>query len=295
MQRRQEWTDLVRRAYDAGVAVLTVVNHFGSSGGIFPSLLAAAYVAPTMRVGTLVLNNDFWHPCLLAREVITADVLTDGRFELGLGAGWNEADYRAIGQIRAPGGQRIAKLAEAIQILQQALAGGPVRFHGAFYDVEADMAPRHTRQHLPLLVGGGSRTILELAGRSADIVSIHRNLSRGSLSSWEQARGPDPVAEKLNWVRAAAGARFEHMQLHSLIQRCVITTHRHDTAATLGAPLGLEAEDVLGSPHFLVGTVDELREDLIARRERWGIDYWTLVGPQDLESFSSVIAGLRDL
>lgn len=291
--RRQDWIREVKRAEACGVSAVTVIDHFGTSGGIFSSLVVAADVAPELRVGTLVVNNDLWNPAVLAREAITADVLTDGRFELGIGAGWNDDDYRAAGLVRAGGAERVAKLAESVEILRQAFAGGPVSFDGRFYCVESGTWPASAQTPIPLLIGGGSRHILELAGRKADIVSIHRRLERGSAASWSQAvisaDGTNPVTEKVGWVRAAAGARFDQLQFHALIQRCVVTSEREKVAADLGAPLGLRGEDVLSSPHFLIGSVDEMAADITARRESWGINYWTLVGSADIDAYGAVI------
>ena len=208
MSSRREWTDTVRRAEASGYEVVTVIDHFGTSGGIFPSLVAAHEVAPSLRVGTLVANIDFWNPMLLAREVATADVLTDGSFELGLGAGWDLGDYRAMGLERAPVAERIAKLGEAIEILRQALAGGPVRYSGIHYSCDSDELPRAKQDHLPFVVGGGGKGILELAGREANIVSLHRPLQQGVAESWkgELARGvADRIAERVEWVPRGCG------------------------------------------------------------------------------------------
>jgi probable F420-dependent oxidoreductase len=293
---RREWTDTVKRAEAAGFSVVTVIDHFGTSGGIFPSLVTAYEAAPSLRVGTLVLNSDFWHPMLLAREVATADVLTDGRFELGLGAGWDLGDYRAMGLERKPASERIAKLDEAIDVLELAFAGGPVRHRGKYYTIETESLPTPRQAHVPLAVGGGGRGILELAARRADIVSLHRELQRGVAASWQgeaaSAGAPDRVAERVGWVRAAAGERFDRLELHALVQRIVVTERRREVAAELGRANGFDADAILSSPHFLVGTVDELVEDLLARRSRWGISYWTLVGGGEIETFAPIVERL---
>jgi probable F420-dependent oxidoreductase len=296
MASRTEWTDTVRRVEAAGFSVVTVVDHFGTSGGIFSSLVAAYEAAPSLRVGTLVANGDVWNPALLAREVVTADVLTDGGFELGLGAGWSESDYRAMGLERRPASERLEKLGEAIEILRQAFAGGPVQYDGRHYQVETPTLPRPVQEHIPLVIGGGGRGILELAARHADIVSLHRKLQRGVAASWEgEAAGngsTDRVAERVGWVKAAAGERFDRLQLHALLQKVVVTDRRREAAAELGRANGFGPDDVLASPHFLVGTVDEMAADLVDRRDRWGISYWTLVGGDSIEAFAPVVQRL---
>jgi probable F420-dependent oxidoreductase len=298
MSSRSEWTAQVERAEAAGFEVVTVIDHFGSSGGVFPALLSAHDAAPTMRVGTMVLAVDFWNPAMLAREVTTADVLTDGGFELGLGAGWALEDYAAVGLERRPAPERLEKLEEAIGLLRQLLAGGPVNHSGKFFSCETGELPRPKQEHVPIVVGGGSRPVLELAGRLADVVSLHRNLQKGAPESWRsevpQGGGPPPdrMAERVGWVRAAAGDRFEALELHALLQGVVVTDDRRAAAAELGQANGLDADAVLASPHYLVGTIDEMVADLVARRERWGISYWTLVGPGSIETFAPVVARL---
>ncbi len=297
MSERQVWIDEVKRAESAGFSAITVSDHFRSSGGIWPSLITAAEVAPSLRVGTIVLNNDFWHPVLVAREAITAQVLTEGRFELGIGAGWDELDYRAMGLKRQPAARRIERLGEAIAILSQALAGRPIRFAGAHYRVDGGDPWPASPTPIPLLVGGGGRRILELAARCADIVSLHRNLEHGLAASWAaEGRDHGPfdsgMSERVSWVRSSAGERFEQLELHALLLKAVVTDHRLRVAAELGRPIGFSAEQILASPHYLVGTVEEMVADLRERRSRWGISYWTLVAGNDVEAFAPVVAAL---
>ncbi|MEA2682312.1 MAG: hypothetical protein QOK05_640 [Chloroflexota bacterium] len=294
---RQEWIDDVRQAEAAGFDTVTVTDHFRSSGGVFGSLIAAYDAAPSLRIGTAVLNNDFWLPSLLAREVITADVLSDGHMELGLGAGWDEPDYLAMGLERQPIGDRISKLEEAIQILRMAFAGEPVKFQGTYYNVDGGAPwPRPVQERLPLLIGGGGKRILELAARSADIVSIHRVLQAGVAASWvadagEHGEHPDAMSERVSWVRAAAGDRFDSLQLHAILLKAVVTDRREEVALEVGPP-GFSAEAVLASPHFLIGSVDQMVSDLVERRERYGISYWTLVYGNDVNAFAPVVQRL---
>jgi probable F420-dependent oxidoreductase len=301
MSRRAEWADAVKEAASNGFSVVTVSDHFGSSGGIWSALVAAHDAAPELRLGTLVLTNDFWNPSVLAREAISTDVLTDGKLELGLGAGWAVEDYRATGIERGRAGDRIDRLDESLTIISQALAGEPVRFVGSHFDVDGggEGWPRPLQSKVPLLVGGGGKRILQLAARRADIVSIHRNLQRGIAESWEPEYGdrggfPDAVSERVSWVKEAAGDRFDELELHALLLKVVVTEQREKTAEELGRPNGLTVEQVLASPHYLVGTVDQMVEDLLDRRERWGITYWTVVGGNELPPFARVVARLAE-
>jgi probable F420-dependent oxidoreductase len=299
---RRTWADAARAAEQAGFSVVTVMDHF-RSGGVWAALVAAHEAAPSLRVGTLVLNNDLAHPLMLAREAVTTDVLTDGSLELGIGAGWDLEDYRAVGRERAAAAVRIDRLAEAIAILAEACAGISPQHRGVHYVAEgpADwLKPAQTR--IPLLVGGGGKSVLELAGAHADIVSISRNMQQGPAGSWRRSGighdgGPDRMEQRLQWVREAAGERFARLELQAIVGKAIVTTDRETAAAAVGGPLGLTAEEVLASPHFLVGTVEEMADDLEHRRQRWGISYWTLsvgnvTGIAAVQEFARVIARL---
>jgi probable F420-dependent oxidoreductase len=273
----------VRRAEAAGVAVVTVNDHV-KTGGVWAALVSAFQAAPSLRVGTMVLNNDLWHPAVLAREAITTDVLTDGRLELGIGAGWDAADYGALGLERRAPGVRIERLGETLEILRQAFAGERISFRGTHYTIEAkERWPRPRQDRIPLLVGGGGRRILRLAAARADIVSVHRNLRDGSARSWvEEAGGhgefPDGMSERVSWVRTAAGERLGTVELHATVQRVVITERPEEAAAALAAPLGYPPAQLMRHPHFLIGTLDQMVEELRARRARWGTSYITIGG-----------------
>jgi probable F420-dependent oxidoreductase len=273
----------VRRAEAAGVAVVTVNDHV-RTGGVWAALVSACEAAPSLRVGTMVLNNDLWHPAVLAREAITTDVMTDGRLELGIGAGWDAEDYGALGLERRAPGARIERLGETIEILRQAFAGERISFRGTHYTVEAkETWPRPRQERIPLLVGGGGRRILGLAALRADIVSVHRNLRDGSARSWVEEAGehgefPDGMSERVSWVRAAAGDRLGGLELHATVQRVVITDRPEAAAAALAAPLGYPPARLLRHPHFLIGTLDQMEEELRERRARWGTSYITIGG-----------------
>jgi probable F420-dependent oxidoreductase len=299
---RRTWVDAVRAAEQAGFSAITVMDHF-RSGGIWAALVAAHEAAPSLRVGTLVLNNELSHPLILAREAITTDVLTDGSLELGIGAGWDLEDYQAVGRERAPADVRIERLAESLVILREACAGISPRHRGAHYVAEGPPDwPKPAQERIPLLVGGGGKRVLELAGAHADIVSISRNMQRGPAGSWRRSSlgpdgGPDRMDRRIHWVRTAAGERFADLELQAIVGKAVVTKDRDGAAHALGEPLGLTAEEVRSSPHFLIGTVEEMADDLERRRERWGISYWTLSvgsasGISALQTFEQVIARL---
>jgi probable F420-dependent oxidoreductase len=295
------WVDAVRQAEEDGFDVVTVMDHF-HSGGIWSALVSAHHAAPSLRVGTVVVNTDFWHPALLAREAITADELTGGRLELGLGAGWDLEDYRTLGWERRPAGERIERLAETLEILGQAFAGTPIEFSGKHFTVKAAGPwPRPRQERIPILVGGGGRGILGLAGRKASIVSISRNFQHGAPASWREPDGTDPGADptsaRVGWVADAAGERFGALELHTMVVK-LVRGRRAEASAQLAAAYGLSPAQVLASPHFLVGSVEEMASDLLERRARWGISYWGLSGGNapggnDLAVMGEVIGAVR--
>ncbi|MES1248089.1 MAG: TIGR03621 family F420-dependent LLM class oxidoreductase [Actinomycetota bacterium] len=292
---RAAWADTVRAVASAGFDVLTVMDHF-TSGGIWGPLVAAHEIAPSLRLGTIVLNGDLWNPSILAREAATVDRLTDGALELGIGAGWDLRDYAAAGVEREPAKVRIARLAESLQIIRSALAGEHVQLAGEHRTVDGgEPWPPAAQSRLPILVGGGARPILELAARTADIVSVHRNLDQGVAASWSADLDPTgrfsrAVDERIGWVRAAAGDRFDALELHAILLKVAVTDRRDEVAAELAENHALPAEAILASPHYLIGTIDEIADDLVARRERWGISYWTLVAGNDLAAFAPIAA-----
>jgi probable F420-dependent oxidoreductase len=296
---RRDWVDTVRRVEASGFSVLTVMDHLNSAG-VWGPLVAAYDAAPSLRVGTIVLNGDLWNPALLAREAVTVDLLTDGSLELGIGAGWDERDYRAAGIARAPASVRIARLGESLQIIRQALAGQPVKLGGHHHRIDGGEAawPAAIQSRVPILIGGGARPILEFAAREADIVSVHRNLQRGVAASWAAevdgtGRSGDAVAQRVGWVRDAAGPRFADLELHAIVLKAIVTADREEAVARIAAHHALSPEALLQSPHYLVGSVEQIVDDLLERRERWGISYWTVVDGNDLDALAPVIARLR--
>lgn len=280
---RREWLDSCRRAEDLGYGVITVPDHIGPDGGVWAGLATAAAVTERLRVGTLVLNNDYWHPAVLAREAATTDLLTDGRLELGIGAGWQRSDYVATGIAMDSAGVRIERLAEAVRVLRLGFEGKPVHFTGEHYRIASEApwcAP--VQSPLPLLIGGGGKRVLSLAGREADIVSINRNLRAGSVTAPDAALAAQQglfeqdLREKLDWVASAADGRAAKPELHTFVLRAVVSDTRQRSAEEVGQAYGIGPADALASPHFLIGTLEQMAADLLERRERWGISYFSV-------------------
>ncbi len=294
---RTEWVEKARKVEELGFSVLTVPDHLADLFAPMPALLSAAEATKHLRVGTNVLNNDLRHPVLLAREAATVDLLTDGRLQLGLGAGNIKSEYDEAGLDFDSGGTRVERLSEAVTIIKGLLKGEPVTFAGRHYRVTGHtIAPLPVqRPHPPILIGGNGPRLLALAAREADIVGFSGITFRGggavppNLSGWRVAG----VDERVRLVREAAGDdRYLRLQLNVLVQRVAVTDDRRRAAEELRSRwTQLTPDEILHSPYVLIGTVDQMVEDLQARRERWGFSYYQISEPY-LDAFAPVVARL---
>jgi probable F420-dependent oxidoreductase len=260
-----------------------------------PALLSAAEATTRLRVGTNVLNNDFRHPVLVAREAATVDLLTEGRLQLGLGAGHMQAEYDQAGLGFDAAGTRVARLAEAVTIIKGLLTGEQVTFAGRHYRVTGhQIYPLPVqRPHPPILIGGNGRQLLTLAAQEADIVgltgfTLRRGGTEPDFSGWK-ATGID---ERMQLIREAAGDRYDRLELNALVQRVVVTDDRRHAAEELARRwTQLSPEEILQSPYVLIGTVDQMVEDLQVRRERLGISSYVIFEPY-MDAFAPVVARL---
>jgi probable F420-dependent oxidoreductase len=287
----QVWQEVARTAEGLGFATLIAQDHVGQQLAPLPALVAAGAVTTRLRLATVVLDNDFRHPGLLAKEAATVDVLTSGRFELGLGAGWLQSDYDKTGIPFDPPGVRIARLAEAVQICKSFFAEPEaVTFDGRHYRIQGlDAAPRPVQQpRPPLMLGGRARRMLELAAREADIVGL----------SLLDRRGPDLPAppsfeQKVAWVRQAAGPRLAELELHVNASLVSVDDGQAGEAAVeqQARRTGQTVAQVLASPGTLVGSVGTVVERLFALREQFGLSYW-VIPARAMPAFAPVIARL---
>ena len=289
------WRALAQKVEDLGYHRLTVSDHLDDQLSPVAALMAAADATSTLRVGALLFCNDYRHPAVLAKEAATLDILSEGRFELGMGAGWMTSDYRAAGISMDAPSVRIARLEEAIEVVRGLLSEGPCTFSGEFYEIAGlSGSPKPVQQPLPLLVGGGGRKVLEVAGRHADIIGLNPKLPNGVIDA---SAGPDATAaatdRKIGWIRAAAGDRFDQIELHTRIHIALVSDDRQGMAEMLAPALGISPADALESPHALCGTVDEIVEDLLARRERHGIASIGL-SLDAMDAMAPVVAKLAD-
>jgi probable F420-dependent oxidoreductase len=295
------WVDHARRIEGAGIGSLLIRDHFsagafGQQLAPFSALAAAAAVTSGLRVGTLVLSNDFRHPAIVAHEAASLHHLSGGRFELGIGAGWYQPEYSAAGLPFDTAGQRIGRLEESLSIINGLLAGRPVHHSGSWYQIDGlnlDVMPeRHGGPRL--LIGAGGPRMLRVAARHADIVGLLPAPIKDSEDRDDPAdRLPAALDQKLTVLRSAAGERFGRMEL-SAFATFIITARRRSSTEDLIARRGwngIDAEAVWEMPTIYIGSVDQIRADLLARRERFGLSY--LVTPdRDLATLAHIIAGL---
>jgi len=276
----RSWADQARRVEALGYSTLLMPDHFGDQLAPVPALAAVAGATTTLRMGSLVFGNDYRHPFVLAKEAATLDVLSEGRFELSLGAGWMRTDYEEAGLAYDPPKVRVERFEEAAMVLQGLLrTEGAFSFDGTHYQVHGhSLTPRPVQQPgPPLIIGGGGRRVLSFAARHADIVSINVNL-RGGTAGPETApdASPERTRQKVAWVREAAGERFDDLELNALIGFVAITDDAAGIAAAMAPHFGIDPDDALHVPLALLGTLEEMEDELQWRRQEYGISYWSI-------------------
>jgi probable F420-dependent oxidoreductase len=288
-----DWAGLAREAESLGYSTLFIPDHFGDQLAPAPALAAAAAATTELRVGTLVLDNDYRHPVITAMDMATVDLLSGGRLELGIGAGWMASDYEQSGITMDDAATRVDRLAEGLTVLKGLFAPGPFSFQGKHYRIaERDGQPRPVQQpHPPFIVGGGGPRVLALAAREADIVGVNPAIRSGRADRAASHDGAAAVTDrKLGWVREAAGERYADLELQMLLFACVITDDRAGTIEAMAPLFGLSPEDVDDYPHAWVGSVDQIADDLVARRERWDVSYLVVQGPDAMRAAAPVVA-----
>lgn len=290
-----EWADKARKVEALGYAVLLVPDHLADLFAPMLGLAAAAAVTTRLRVGTGVLNNDFRHPVLVAREAATLDVLSGGRLELGLGAGHMQSEYEQAGLGFDPGATRVERLAESVVLVKRLFEGEGVTFAGRHYRVTGHaIHPRPVqRPRPPIFIGGNAPRLLSVAAREADIVGFTGIMfRRGGREVDVSDFRATVVDERVQLVRETAGDRFEQLELNALVQRVIVTDDRRKEAAALTGPISrLTPDEIFASPYVLMGTVDQMVADLEARRARWGISY-IMTHETFMDALAPVIARL---
>ena len=285
----RELGERARAAEALGVTTFAMPDHLLDQPAPVPYLAAVAALTERIRISAFVHNNDLHHPAVLAQQLATLDVLSEGRLDVAIGAGWNGAEYAAIGLPFDPIRVRQARLAESVAVIKGCFAAGPFSFNGEHYTItDHEGWPKPVQQpHPPFFIGGGGRTTLELAAREAQTVGLAPRILRGGV--------PDPLSytwaateEKIGWVREAAGDRFEGLTLnvYPSFWPITVTDDLEGEAAKVAAALKersgteLSVQDVIDSPHFFIGSHDRFVEKFTELRDRLGISSF-LVGELD--------------
>jgi probable F420-dependent oxidoreductase len=291
----QEWAELARRSEDAGYDVLTMPDHFTNQLAPVPALMAAADATSTLRIGALVFDNDYKHPVVLAKELATMDLLSDGRTEIGLGAGWMLSDYEQAGMTYDSPKIRIDRFIEGLAVIRGALGPDTFSFSGDHYTItNYNGLPKPAQQPLPpILIGGGGPRVLKFAAREADIVGINGTLTAGVV-------GPEAIStmtaasvdEKVAIVATAGAHRISDIELNIRTFFVKVTDDRASTINAISSMFSVPAELIDTSPFALIGSVDACIEQLLERREKWGFSY-TIVGAENIDECAPIVAALR--
>lgn len=292
---REEWIAKVRKVEELGYSTFLMPDHFVNEFLPMVALMSAADATSTLRVGSFVFDNDFRHPALLAKEAAVLDLLSGGRLELGIGAGWHRPEYDQVGLPFDPAGVRINRLEEALQIIKAFFTEESVTFSGKHYTVtDLKGTPKPVqRPYPPFFMGGGGKKMLSLAAREADIIGLHFKVNDDETVDASE-RSEAALALKVDWIRQAAGERFDTLELNLLVSAVKVTVNRRQAAEELIRQWQLantEAEQLLQNPYLFIGSVDEITEQVQMLRERYSISYF-VVYDEYTEEFAPVVVRL---
>ena len=279
---RKAFIETTREIERLGYSTMLLSDHLVDQLAPFSALGLAAGVTSKLRLGMLVLNNDLRHPAVLAQELATLDQLSDGRLEIGIGAGWNQPEYDSAGLTFDSSATRIERMGEAVTILKGLFKEGPIAFSGRYYRVSGfeDLPRPLQRPHLPLMVGGGGQKTLSFAGREANIVGLNPRLVGPGVTDVRSCLA-DATAEKISWVKSAAGARWPEIELntHPSLHPVTVTENRRVVAQQVidrlygSSGVRLTEQELLDSPHVFIGSINALVEKCEEVRARFGISY----------------------
>ncbi len=295
-----ELTETVRRAEAIGIDSLVVPDHLIPQLAPAPTMAAIAAISDRLRISAFVLNNDLRHPAMLAQDLASLDVLSGGRLDVAIGAGWNRPEYEAIGIPFDPTPIRQARLAEAVTVLKGCFADGPFSFSGEHYTItDYDAEPKPVqRPHPPFLIGGGGRRTLRLAAREAQIVGLApRILPVGAADPHSVT--VEGTREKIEWVREEAGDRFADLELNVYPSQTGISVTDAPLAEatelaerlTERSGVPITAEELLESPHIFINTVDGFVEKLTRMRTELGISSIMVGEVGELDAVVERLAG----
>jgi probable F420-dependent oxidoreductase len=288
------WAELARRTEAAGYEVLTMPDHFTDQLAPIPALMAAASATTTLRVGALVFDNDYKHPVIPAKELATIDLLSEGRLEIGLGAGWMLSDYEEAGIPYDSPKVRIDRFIEGVAVIRGAMADGSFSFSGDHYTItNYNGQPKPVQARPPLLIGGGGKRVLSYAAREADIIGINGTMTAGVVGPEAlSTMTAESVDEKVAIVAAAGAHRINDIEMNIRTFFVKVTNDRATTVDGISSMFGVSKDMIDASPFALIGSVEECIEQLLERRERWGFSY-TIVGAENIDECAPIVAALR--
>jgi probable F420-dependent oxidoreductase len=291
---RAEWIEQAKRIEANGYDTATMPDHFGDQLAPVPALQSILENTTTLRASALVFDNDYKHPVVLAKELATMDVLSEGRVEIGLGAGWMISDYEQAGMTYDRAGVRIDRFVEGLAVIKGAMADGPFSFKGEHYTItNYDGLPKPVQApHPPVIIGGGGKRMLSIAAREADIVGVNATLHAGVIGPEAIATmTAEAVTDKVAIVAEAAGDRVGDIEMNIRAFFVSVSDDRAGQVSGIAQLIGSDESVVEHSPFALVGSPARIVEDLVARRERYGFSY-IIVGPDEVELFAPVVAEL---
>jgi probable F420-dependent oxidoreductase len=283
---------VAQRAEELGFDVVLLSDHVGPGVSPLVTLAAMAHATTRIRLGTYVLNNDMRNPVQLAWEAVTLDRLSGGRFELGIGAGHTPQEYGHVGLQQDRPQVRKARLAESVEIVRRLIDGEVVDFEGEHYRIRGAQLDRSVQERLPIMVAGNGAALLGHAGAHADIIGLQglgktRQDGHSHAVKWDPAR----LDQQMEQIRARSGESSRSLEINVLVQVAEVTNDRDAKYAEIATRIeGLTLDHAAQTPYLLVGTVDEIVDQVISHRERWGITYF---GVRTLDEFGPVIAALR--
>ena len=303
----KDWRDLARKAESMGFSSFHLADHVIGPGpalnatghpvqtvAAIPAMAVAAEATDSIKVGCRVLCVDYRNPVMLAKEVATLDFFSDGRLELGLGAGWLQNEYEAMGIRFDRAGVRIDRMEEVIELLRASFADGELNIDGRHvHAVGFEAVPKPvSKPGPPLMIGGGAKRVLTIAGREADIVSLNFDNSSGKLGAEGIGSSTAELTEqKIRWVREGAGDRFADIELEIAAYFTIVTPDGEGTRSKMAPMFGMTPEVLAEHPHALIGSIDEICDRIVERRERYGISYVSF-GASAIDAVAPVIERL---
>ncbi|MGI9645816.1 MAG: TIGR03621 family F420-dependent LLM class oxidoreductase [Ilumatobacteraceae bacterium] len=290
----REWVEQAKHVEALGYDVATMPDHFGDQLAPVPALQSILDATTTLRASALVFDNDYKHPVVLAKELATMDVLSAGRVEIGLGAGWMISDYEQSGMPYDRAGVRIDRFVEGLAVIKGAMAEGAFSYEGEHYTISGyDGLPKPLqRPHPPVIIGGGGKRVLTIAARQADIVGVNATLTAGVIGAEAIATATEEaVVEKVAIVAEAAGDRIGDIEMNIRTFFVSVTDDRAGQVKAIAEMIGADPGLVERTPFALVGSPAKIAEDLQERRDRFGFSY-IIVGPDEIDSFAPVVAEL---